>query len=52
MVRAMHFTPGMLKKIISACVVTISLIVASAGCRTQARVTTPHHDVGAGVHVG
>jgi hypothetical protein len=38
----------MLKKLITACLVSISIIAAGAGCRTHAGVTTPHH----GVHVG
>jgi hypothetical protein len=38
----------MLKKLISTVLVTVSLIAASAGCRTQARVSTPHHSVGVG----
>jgi hypothetical protein len=39
----------MLKKIISSVVVAITLVAAGAGCRTQARVSTPHHSVGAGI---
>ena len=42
----------MLKKFISILIVTISLGAIGTGCRTQARVSTPHHSVGvgAGVH--
>jgi hypothetical protein len=41
-----------MKKLISIFIVAASLITAGAGCRTQARVSTPHHSVGvgAGVH--
>jgi hypothetical protein len=39
----------MLKKLLSLCVLTASLIGLGAGCRTSAHVKTAHHSAGVGV---
>jgi hypothetical protein len=39
----------MMKKILSLCVLTVSLSGLGAGCRSGASVKTAHHGVGVGV---
>jgi hypothetical protein len=40
-----------MKKLISLCVVTLSLVGLGAGCRSSASVRTAHHGVGVGAGV-
>jgi hypothetical protein len=43
-----HALPPRMRKIITTCLVTLSLLSGLTACRTQARVKTAHHEVGAG----
>jgi len=40
-----------MKKILSLCIVTCSLVGLGAGCRSSAQVKTAHHGVGVGAGV-